>query len=50
VRTLALHIAVAAAYIMLGVLVPQVLITWPVGAAFYLLGVWALPALARRLR
>jgi hypothetical protein len=50
VKTLALNLAVAAAYVTLGVFVPQVLISWPVGAAFYLLGVWALPTLVRRLR
>jgi hypothetical protein len=50
VRTLPLHIGVAAAYITLGVFVPQVLISWPVGAAFYFLSVWALPTLVRRLR
>jgi hypothetical protein len=49
-RTLALHLGVAAAYVTLGVFVPEVLISWPVGAAFYLLGVWALPALVQRLR
>lgn len=49
-RTLALNLGVAAAYVTLGVFVPQVLFSWPIGAAFYLLGVWALPALARRLR
>jgi hypothetical protein len=50
VRTLALHSGVAAAYVTFGVLVPEVLISWPVGAAFYLLGVCTLPALVRRLR
>ena len=49
-RTLALHAGVAASYVTLGVFVPHVLISWPVGAAFFLLGVWALPALVRRLR
>ena len=49
-RTLALHLGVAAAYVTLGVFVPQVLISWPVGAAFYLLGVWAFPALVQLLR
>jgi hypothetical protein len=49
-KTLAPHLGVAAAYVTLGVFVPQVLISWPVGAAFYLLGVWALPALVRLLR
>jgi hypothetical protein len=50
VRTLALNAAVAAAYITLGVLVPQVLFSWVEGVAFYLLGVWVLPTLVRRLR
>jgi hypothetical protein len=50
VRTLALNVGVAAAYVTLGVFVPQVLISWPVGAAFFLLGVWVVPALFRRLR
>ena len=49
-RTFALHLGVAAAYVSLGVFVPQFLISWPGGAAFFLLGVWALPALVRRLR
>jgi hypothetical protein len=49
-RTLTLHLAVAAVYVTVGVFVPQLLISWPVGAAFFLLGVWALPALVRRLR
>ena len=49
-RTLALNLGVAAAYVTLGVFVPQVLFSWPIGAAFYLLGVWALPTLVRRLR
>jgi hypothetical protein len=50
VRTLALQVGVAAAYVTLGVFVPELLFSWPAGAAFYLLGVWALPALVRRLR
>jgi hypothetical protein len=50
VRTLVLHVGVAAAYVTLGVFVPQVLISWPVGAAFFLVGVWVVPALVRRLR
>ena len=49
-RTLVLHVGVAAAYVTLGVFVPQVLISWPVGAAFFLFGVWAVPALVRRLQ
>jgi hypothetical protein len=50
VRVLALHAAVAAAYVTLGVLVPELLFSWPVGAAFFLLGVVGVPALVRRLR
>ena len=49
-RTLALHAAVAAAYITLGALVPQLLISWVEGVGFYLLGVWGVPAVVRRLR
>jgi hypothetical protein len=50
VRTLGLHAAVAAAYVTLGVFVPELLISWPGGVAFFLLGVWAVPELVRRLR
>jgi hypothetical protein len=50
VRTVALHAAVAAAYVTLGVLVPQILFSWAEGAAFYLVGVWVIPGLVRRLR
>lgn len=49
-RTLYLNAAVAAAYVALGVLVPQILFSWVEGVAFYLLGVWVLPELVRRLR
>ena len=49
-RTLALHAVVAAAYITLGVLVPQILFSWVEGVAFYLVGVWFVPALVRRVR
>jgi hypothetical protein len=50
VRTVALNAAVAAAYVMLGVLVPQLLFSWVEGVAFYLVGVWVVPTLVRRLR
>jgi hypothetical protein len=50
VRTVALHVAVAAAYVTFGVFVPQLLVSWPVGVAFFLLGVCGVPALVRRLR
>ena len=49
-RTLYLNAAVAAAYVTLGVLIPQILFSWVEGVAFYLLGVWVLPELVRRLR
>ena len=49
-RTLYLNAAVAAAYVTLGVLVPQILFSWVEVVAFYLLGVWVLPELVRRLR
>jgi len=50
VRPLALHVAVAAAYVTLGVLYPPLLYSWVEGAAFYLLGVWIIPALVGRWR
>jgi hypothetical protein len=50
VKVLALQAVVAAAYVTLGVLFPVLLYSWPEGAAFYLLGVWAIPRLVRRLR
>ncbi len=49
-KELLLYVTTAAAYIGLGVFVPELLISWPVGAAFLLAGVVGLPALARRLR
>jgi hypothetical protein len=50
VRVLALHAVVAAAYVTLGALIPQLLFSWVEGVAFYMLGVWLLPELVRRLR
>jgi hypothetical protein len=50
VRLLALHAVVAAAYVTLGVFVPQILFSWVEGVGFYMLGVWVLPELVRRLR
>jgi hypothetical protein len=44
-----LYALAAAAYVTVGVFVPELLITWPVGAAFLLLVVCGLPALVRRL-
>ena len=45
-----LYFAAAAAYITLGVFVPEVLLPWPVGVGFLLVVVCVLPALVRRLR
>jgi hypothetical protein len=50
VKEVVLYAAAAAVYIALGVFVPQVLISWPVGATYVLLAVWLLPALVRRVR
>jgi hypothetical protein len=50
VREPALYAAAAAAYIGLGVAVPELLFSWPVGVGFLLVCVWLLPALVRRLR
>lgn len=47
-RELALYLAAAAAYIVLGVAFTDLLLSWVEGAAFLLLVVWVLPALARR--
>ena len=49
-RVLALHAVVGAAYVTLGVLIPQLLFSWVEGVAFYMVGVWVLPELVRRLR
>ena len=49
-RELLLYLATAAAYVALGVFVPELLISWVGGAVFLLAGVVALPALLRRLR
>ena len=49
-RELLLYLAAAAAYVTLGVFVPELLLPWPVGAGFLLLAVWVVPALVRRLR
>lgn len=49
-RTVLLYVAAAAAYIVLGVLVPELLFSWFVGVAFLLFAVWVLPELVRRRR
>ena len=48
-KELALYLATGMAYVALGVAFPELLFSWPVGAALLLLGVWLLPALFRRL-
>jgi hypothetical protein len=48
--TLVLYLGAAAAYIAAGVLLPELLLSWIVGVAYVLVAVWAVPALARRLR
>jgi hypothetical protein len=50
VRTLTLYVAVGVAYVLAGVLVPDLLYASSVGAAWLLLGVWILPEAIRRLR
>jgi hypothetical protein len=50
VSELVLYAAAATAYVVLGVLIPEILFAWPVGAAFLLVSVWVIPALVRRLR
>jgi hypothetical protein len=49
VREAALYLAAGLAYIGLGVAVPELLMSWPVGAGFLLLCVWVIPVLVRRL-
>ena len=48
-RTLATYLAAAAVYIALGVILPELLLSWIVGVAYLLLAVWLGPALARRV-
>jgi hypothetical protein len=50
VRELQLYIAAGVAYISLGLVWPDLLLSWVEGAGFLLLVVWILPALVRRLR
>jgi hypothetical protein len=47
--TLALYLAAAAVYVALGVVFPELLLSWIVGVAYLLAAVWLIPALARRL-
>jgi len=45
-----LYAIAAAAYIGLGVAVPELLFSWVEGAVFLLAAVWIVPAVLRRLR
>jgi hypothetical protein len=47
--TLALYLAAAAVYVALGVVFPELLLSWIVGVAYLLAAVWLIPALARRV-
>ena len=49
-KELLLYLAAGAAYVALGVFVPEFLLSWPVGVAFVLVAVWLLPAFVRRVR
>ncbi|MDQ3992818.1 MAG: hypothetical protein M3229_04080 [Actinomycetota bacterium] len=49
-RELALYLAAGAAYIAVGVAVPELLLSWFEGAAFLLLAVWIVPGLLARAR
>ncbi len=50
VRSLAVYVTAGVVYVTLGVLEPNLLLSWVEGAAFLLLAVWVLPALVRRVR
>ena len=44
------YLAAAAVYVVIGVFLPEFLLSWPVGAGYLLMTVWLLPAAVRRLR
>ncbi len=50
VSTLALYLVAGAAYVAIGVVETDFLLSWYVGAAYLLLVVWLAPAAVRRLR
>jgi hypothetical protein len=50
VRTLVAYLLAAAVYIALGVIFPELLLSWIVAVAYLLVAVWLVPALARRVR
>ena len=47
---LVLYVAASVVYVALGLVEPNLLLSWFEGAAFLLLAVWIVPALVRRLR
>jgi putative Ca2+/H+ antiporter (TMEM165/GDT1 family) len=47
---LALYLVAGVVYVVLGLAVPNLLLSWVEGAAFLLLAVWLIPAFVRRLR
>ncbi len=49
-KTLLAYLAAAAVYIALGVILPELLLSWIVGVAYLLVAVWLVPALVRRVR
>lgn len=49
-REIASYVVAGAAYIALGFIAKQVFAWWSYGAAFAVLTIWGLPALARRWR
>jgi hypothetical protein len=48
-KTLLGYLVAAAGYIALGVILPELLLSWIVGVAYLLLAVWVVPALVRRI-
>jgi len=49
-KELAAYLLAGAAYVILGVAVPELLFSWVEGAVFLLLAVWVVPAVLERLR
>jgi hypothetical protein len=48
-KTLLAYLTAAAVYIALGVIVPELLLSWIVGVAYLLVAVWLVPTLVRRV-
>ena len=49
-QSLAPYVVAGVVYVAVGVAVPELLLSWPVGVAYLLLAVWVVPALVRRAR